>query len=102
MDAPKVKNGEMQEPIMHKSTSNPSETNGHGEESSKRESDYVGELSNQNGPPRKIKLNIKTGEEEQTEGGGDVRENGKKYFDKSMDDDYEFDVEPVKWSHIEE
>ena len=102
MDAPKVKNGEMQEPIMHKSTSNPSETNGHGEESSKRESDYVGESSNQNGPPRKIKLNIKTGEEEQTEGGGDVRENGKKYFDKSMDDDYEFDVEPVKWSHIEE
>ena len=100
MDAPKVKNMETQEPIMHKSESNPSETNGHGEESSKREADYVGELSNQVGPPKKIEINTKTGEEEQTEDGGDVRENGRKYFEKSLRNKL-FDRDPIIWN-IEE
>jgi hypothetical protein len=87
MDAPKVKNMETQEPIVHKAESNPSETNGHGEEYSKREADYVGELGNQTSRPKKIVLKRSPINMVQNEGGGDVRENKEPCFQYSLTED---------------
>ena len=103
MDAPKVKNGEKQEPIIQNAFDE-SKSSGHVDSYSKRENDYQGETGNQNSPPREVKLNVKTGDEEETDEGSSLKLNKEPYFYKSFEEfnDDEFNRLPVRWNTEDE
>ena len=102
MDAPKVKNGEKQEPIIQNAFDETKDSdNGHVDSYSKRDNDYQGETGNQNSPPRKVEFDIDPSDEEETKEGSSEKLNKEPYFYKSFDDD-EFNQLPIRWNTEEE